>query len=81
MVLVKRTKDELLDILVELTRADRDILSRCDARVELSPQPQELAAATHQAIAGATDFDERGVNHSVHYDYKACGEARRIWVA
>lgn len=75
--LAKRTKDELLDILVELAREDRNILRRLDARVELASPPQELAAATRQAIADATNFDERDVNRNFSYDYEAYGEVKR----
>jgi len=62
---------------VELAREDRNILRWLDARVELASPPQELAAATRQAIADATDFDERDVNRNFSYDYAAYGEAKR----
>ena len=75
--LEKRTKDELLDILVELEREDRKILRRLDARVEFASPPQELTAATRQAIANATNFDERDVNRNFSYDYEAYGEVKR----
>jgi uncharacterized Zn finger protein len=75
--LAKRTKDELLDMLVELAREDRKILRRLDERVELASPPQELAAATRQAIADATDFDERDANRNFRYDYEAYGEVKR----
>lgn len=75
--LAKRTKDELLDILVELAREDRNILRRLAARVELASPPQELATATRQAIADATNFDERDVNRNFSYDYEAYGEIKR----
>ena len=75
--LEKRTKDELLDILVELEREDRKILRRLDARVEFASPPQELTAATRQAIADATNFDERDVNRNFSYDYEAYGEVKR----
>jgi len=67
----------LLDILVELAREDRNILRRLDARVELASPPQELAAVTRQAIADATNFDERDVNRNFSYDYEAYGEVKR----
>ena len=38
---------------------------------------QELAAATRQAIADATDFDERDINRNFSYDYEAYGEVKR----
>lgn len=75
--LAKRTKDELLDVLVELAEEDRVILRRLAAQMELEAPPQELAAATRQAIADATDFDERDINRNFSYDYEAYGEVRR----
>ncbi len=39
--------------------------------------PKELAAATRQAIADATDFDERDINRNFSYDYAAYEGVRR----
>ena len=75
--LMKCTKDQLIDVLVELADEDRVILRRLAARFELEASPQELAATTRQAIADATDFDERDINHNFAYDYEAYGEVRR----
>ena len=75
--LVKRTKDELVDVLVELAREDHKLLRRLDARFELEAPPKELVAATRQAIADATDFDEREINYNFDYDYEACSEVKR----
>jgi len=47
--LAKRTKDELIDVLVELAGENRDILRRLAARIELEAPPQELAEATPPA--------------------------------
>ena len=46
-------------------------------RIELEASPQELAATTRQAIADATDFDERDANRNFAYDYEAYDEVRR----
>ena len=75
--LAKRTKDELIDVLVELAGEDRGILRRLDARFELEAPPKELVAATRQAIADATDFDERDINRNFDYDYEAYSEVKR----
>ena len=75
--LAKRTKDELLDALVELAEEDRGIFRRLAARFELEASAPELAAATRQAIADATDFDERDINRNFSYDYEAYGEVKR----
>lgn len=75
--LAKRTKDELLNVLVELASEDYKLLRRLDARFELEPPLQELVAATRQAIADATDFDEREINYNFDYDYEAYSEVKR----
>jgi hypothetical protein len=75
--LAKRTKDQLIDVLVELADEDRVILRRLAARIELKASPQSLAATTRQAIADATDFDQRDANHNFAYDYEAYDEVRR----
>jgi hypothetical protein len=74
--LAKRTKEELLDTLVELAEEDRGIFRRLAARFELEGSAQELAAQTRQAIADATDFDERDINRNFDYDYEAYGEVK-----
>ena len=75
--LAKRTKNELLDVLVELAEEDRGIARQLAARMEWDAPPQELAAATRQAIADATDFDERDINRNFSYDDEAYGEVKR----
>ncbi len=51
--------------------------SRTSRPRKLESSPQELAAAARQAIADATDFDERDANRNFSYDYEAYGEVRR----
>ena len=75
--LAKRTKGDLVDVLVEFARDDRGILRRLAAWLELEAPPKELLAATRQAIADATDFDEREINRNFDYDYAAYGEVKR----
>jgi hypothetical protein len=62
---------------VELAGEDRDIFRRLAARIELGAPPQELAAATRQAIADATAFDKRDINRNFSYDYEAYREVKR----
>jgi hypothetical protein len=75
--LANRRKDELIDILVELAGEDRALLRRLAAHVELETPPDELAAATRQAIADATDFDERDINRNFAFDYQAYADVKR----
>jgi hypothetical protein len=76
-VLAKRTKKELIEVLVELARDDRNVLRQLDARFELEAPPRELVVATRQAIADATDFDERDINRNFSYDYAAYDAVKR----
>lgn len=75
--LSRRTKAELVDILLELAQADRGILRQLTARLDVATAPDELVAATRQAIADATDFDERDINRNFDYDCVAYGEVKR----
>jgi hypothetical protein len=73
----RRKKAELVDVLVELAEGDRGILRQLTARFDVAMTLDELVAATHQAIADATDFDERQINRNFDYDYEAYAEVER----
>jgi hypothetical protein len=73
----RRKKAELVDALVELAEGDRGILRQLAARFDVATTLDELVAATHQAIADATDFDERQINRNFDYDYEAYAEVER----
>jgi hypothetical protein len=75
--LSRRKKAELVDVLLELAEADRGVLRQLTARFDVPAAPAELVAATRQAIADATDFDERDINHNFAYDYEAYREVKR----
>jgi hypothetical protein len=75
--LTRRKKAELVDILMELAGADRGVLRQLTARVDGTISPDELIAATRQAIADATHFDKRDINHNFAYDDQAYDEVRR----
>jgi uncharacterized Zn finger protein len=75
--LAKRTKDDLMDVLVELARENRKILRRLSEQFELEAPLEELVVATRRAIADATDFDERDINHNFDYDDEAYSEVKR----
>lgn len=62
---------------MELAEEDRGVFRRLAARFELEGSAPEHAAATRQAIADATDFDERDINRNFSYDYEAYGEVKR----
>jgi hypothetical protein len=75
--LTKRKKSELVNVLIELAEADRGVLRQLTNRFEVVTAPDELAAATRQAIAEATAFDKREINRNFAYDYAAYGEVKR----
>ena len=75
--LARRKKAELVDLLLELAQADRGILRQLTAQFDVGAAPEELVAATRQAIADATEFDTRQINSNFDYDYKAYGEVKR----
>lgn len=75
--LARRTKGELIDVLVELARDDRAVLRRLAARFELQAPPKELLVMTRQAIADATAFDERDANYNFSYDDEAYREVQQ----
>jgi uncharacterized Zn finger protein len=75
--LTRRKKAELVELLLELARKDRGVLRQLTAHFDVAAAPAELAAATRQAIADATDFDERDMNRNFAYDYAAYDEVKR----
>ena len=75
--LAKRTKAELVDVMMKFARADRGVLRQLESRFKLEVPPKQLVAATRQAIADATDFDEREINRNFSYDYQAYSTVKR----
>jgi hypothetical protein len=75
--LSRRKKAELVDALLELAQADRGTLRQLTARFDVAAAPDELVAATRQAIADATAFDRRDINRNFAYDYEAYHEVKR----
>jgi hypothetical protein len=74
--LARRKKAELVDVLVELAQ-DRGVLRQLTALFDVATAPDELVAATRQAIADATDFDEREINRNFDYDEQAYREVKQ----
>jgi uncharacterized Zn finger protein len=75
--LSRRSKTELVDVLVELAEADRGVLRQLKAQFDVAAASDELVAATRQAIVDATDFDDREIGHNFDYDYAAYEEVKR----
>ena len=69
--LAKRTKAELLEVVVELACENSTILRKLESRFDIEAPPEDLVVSTRQAIADATDFDERQINYNFDYDYQA----------
>lgn len=72
-----RSKADLVSVLLELAQDDRSVFRQLTARFDVAAAPKELVAATRQAIADATDFDEREINRNFDYDYEAYNEVKR----
>jgi hypothetical protein len=75
--LSRQTKVELVDVLLQLAQADRGVLRQLTARFDMAAAPDELVGATRQAIADATNFDEREINRNFDYDNEAYREVKR----
>jgi hypothetical protein len=75
--LAKRTKGELVEALVEIASTERRIMRQIESQFEVEPPADELVAATREAIADATDFDERDINQNFDYNYDAYGVVHR----
>jgi hypothetical protein len=75
--LTGRKKAELVDVLMELAESDRGFLRQLTARFNVATAPDDLVAATRQAIADATAFDKRDINRNFAYDYRAYSEVKR----
>jgi hypothetical protein len=75
--LSKRKKAELVDVLLELAQADRGVLRQLTARFDVAAAADKLVAATRQAIADATAFDQRAINSNFDIDYAAYQEVKR----
>jgi hypothetical protein len=73
----RRPKEELVDVLLALAETDRGILRQLTAQFAVAAAPDELVAATRQAITDATAFDERDINRNFDYDYAAYEEVKR----
>jgi hypothetical protein len=75
--LAKRTKGDLIDVLVDFATNDPAILRRLDLRFKLEAPSKELVALTRQAIASATAFDPRDANYNFDYDHEAYSAVKR----
>jgi hypothetical protein len=75
--LTRRKKTELVEVLLELARADRGIRRQLSERFDVALALDELVTATRQALADATAFDQRDINRNFAYDYAAYREVQR----
>jgi len=75
--LARCSKKELIEILSACASADRAVLRRITAHVELPAFPDELVRMTREAIAAATAFDTRDINRNFDYDAEAYREVQR----
>lgn len=71
--LLKRTKSELVDFLMDLAQTDQRVVRQLTVRFEVPETPIELIAATHQAIADATALGKGDLD----YDDEAYAAVKR----
>jgi hypothetical protein len=69
--LSKQTKAELIDALVALIKADRQIARRLAERFQIVLPPETWIVETRQAIADATTYDFHEMNSNFGYDDEA----------
>jgi uncharacterized Zn finger protein len=77
LLLARRSKAELVDLLLETAQEDQRIFRQLTTRLDVDATPEELVAATRQAIADATHFDKREINRNFDYDDKAYLEVKQ----
>ena len=72
-ILAGHSKEDLVEIIVELAQNDPRALRQIQQRfkVEESMSLEELVAATREAISDATEVDMQSLNHNFEYDYAA----------
>lgn len=75
--LSKQTKSTLVDTLVELIEDDQRLARQLALQFEVETPPEALIEDTRQAIAEATDYDPRDMNHNFDYDYAAYETVQR----
>jgi uncharacterized Zn finger protein len=75
--LTRQKKTELVDLLIDLAQGDRGIYRQITSRLTVTKTVEQLVAATRQAIADATHFDEREINRNFDYDCEAYNEVER----
>jgi hypothetical protein len=75
--LARCSKVKLIEILSECASADRAVLRRIMAHIELPASANELVRLTREAIAEATAFDARDINRNFDYDDEAYREVQR----
>ena len=69
--LKKLKKDELIEIILELSGDYRTIQRNLESRLNVQTPDSKLVETTKQAIADATYFDEREINRNFDFDYEA----------
>jgi len=69
--LSKCQKAELIELLVDLAEDDCGVMRWLESALDVEKPSEEIVSATREAIADATDFDERQINRNFDYDYEA----------
>ncbi len=75
--LTRQKKADLIEVLLDLAQSNRGIFRQLTAHFDTATAPNELEAATRQAITDATKFDRRDIDRNFDYDSDAYDEVKR----
>jgi hypothetical protein len=75
--LQKRTKVELVETIMMLSRQHNDIVRELENELNIEKPVDLLIEDVGLAIANATDFDERMINHNFDVDWQAYEDVKK----
>lgn len=73
----KRTKGELVAMIVEIAKVHIGVARELEDRLTIEKPVDRIIADVSSAIDCATDFDERLVNHNFDVDWKAYADVKK----
>ena len=73
----KRTKAELIAMLLVIAQDHADVARELEDRLEIEQPLELLVTDLSSAIARATDFDRRQMNHNFKVDWQAYADVRK----
>jgi len=73
----KRTKAELIAMLLAIAQDHADVARELEDRLKIEQPLELLVTDLSSAIAHATDFDRRQMNHNFDFDWRAYADVRQ----